>query len=74
VTSRNHTHAPKKRTGRIPCASEVIGVTFLTHAPVSKKVTPDPDPAPELIGNLYYDSCLLSESLKAESILPHEVK
>jgi len=52
--------------------SEVIGVTFLTPAPVPvpKKVTP----APELIGNLHSDSCLHSESLKAEPILPHEVK
>jgi len=51
---------------------EVIGVTFLTPALVPKKVTPAP--APELIGNLHSDSCLHSESLKAESILPHEVK
>ena len=50
--------------------TEVIGVTFLTPAP--KKVTPAP--APELIGSLHSDSCLHSESLKAESILPHEVK
>jgi len=52
--------------------SEVIGVTILTPAPVPKKVTPAP--APELIGNLYSDSCLPSEILKTESILPHEVK
>jgi len=38
----------------------------LTPAPVPKEVTPAP--APKLIGNLH------SESLKAESILPHEVK
>ena len=38
----------------------------LTPAPVPEKVTPAP--APELIGNLH------SESLKAESILPHEAK
>jgi len=47
---------------------------FLTSAPVPKKVTPAPAPAPELIGNLHSESCLHSESLKAESILPHEVK
>jgi len=46
----------------------VIGVTFLTPAPVPKKVTPAP--ALELIGNLYSDSSLHSDSLKAESILP----
>ena len=45
---------------------------FLTSAPVPKKVTPAP--ALVLIGNLHSDSCLHSESLKAESILPHEVK
>jgi len=45
---------------------------FLTPAPVPKKVTPAP--APEFIGNLHSDSCLHSESLKAESILQHEVK
>ena len=50
----------------------MIGVTFLTPAPVPKKVTPAP--APELIGNLHSDSCLHSESLKAEFILQHEVK
>jgi len=54
--------------------SEVIGVTFLTPAPVPKKVTLGPAPAPELIGNLHSDSCLHSESLKAESILRHEAK
>jgi len=52
----------------------VIGVTFLAPAPVPKKATPAPAPAPELIGILHSDSCLHSESLKAESILPHEVK
>jgi len=51
--------------------TEVIGVTFLTPAPVPKKVTPAP--APELIGSLHSDSSLHSKSLKAESILPHEV-
>jgi len=56
------------------CLSEVIGVTFLTPDPVLKKVTPAPAPVPELIGNLHSDSCLHCESLKAESILPHEVK
>ena len=50
----------------------MIGVNFFTPAPVPKKVTPAP--APELIGNLHSDSCLHSERLKAESILPHEVK
>jgi len=54
--------------------AEVIGVTFFIPAPVPKKVTPAPTPAPELIGNLHSDSCLNSESLKAESILPHGVK
>jgi len=37
----------------------------LTPAP--KKVTPATAPAPELFGNLHSDSCLHSESLKAES-------
>jgi len=55
-------------------AAEVIGVTFLTPAPVPKKVTPDPAPALQLIGNLHSQCCLHSESLKAESILPHEAK
>ena len=41
----------------VATAAEVIGVTFLTPAPVPKKVTPAPDPAPELIGNLHSDSC-----------------
>jgi len=50
----------------------VIGLTFFTPAPVFKDV--NPDPALELIGNLHSDSCLHSESLKTESILPHEVK
>ena len=50
--------------------SQVIGVTFFTPAPVPKKVTP----APELIRNLHSDSCLHSESLKAEFIFPHEAK
>jgi len=36
-------------------------------------MTPAPAAAPELIGNLHSDSYLHSESLKAESILPHEV-
>jgi len=52
--------------------AEVIGLTFFTPAPVFKDV--NPDPALELIGNLHSDSCLHSESLKTESILPHEVK
>jgi len=45
---------------------------FLTPAlaPVPKQVTPAPAPAPELIGNLHSDSCLHSESLKPESMLP----
>ena len=47
---------------------------FLTPAPVPKKVTPASAPAPELIGSLHSDSCLHTESLKADSILPHEVK
>jgi len=50
---------------------EVIGVTFLTPAPVPKNVTPAP--ALELIGNFHSDICLHSESLKADSILPNEV-
>jgi len=50
----------------------MIGATFLTPAPVLENVTPAP--APVLIGNLHSDSCFPSESLKAESILPHEVK
>jgi len=45
---------------------------FLTPAPVPKKVTPAP--ALELIRNLHFDSCLHSEIMKAECILPHEVK
>jgi len=54
--------------------AEVIGVTFLTPALVPKKVTPPPAAVPELIGNLHSDPCLHSESWKAESVLPHEVK
>jgi len=54
------------------CKSEGIGVTFLTPAPVPKNVTLAP--TPELIENLHSDSCLHFESLKAESILLHEVK
>jgi len=46
----------------------------LTPSLVPKKVTPAPVPATELIGNLHSDSCLHSESLIAESILPQEVK
>jgi len=41
-------------------SAEVIGVTFLTPAPVPKKVTPAP--APALIGSLHSDSCLHSET------------
>jgi len=50
--------------------TEVIGVIF--YSSCSKKVTLAP--APELFGNLHYDSCLHSENLKAMSILPHEAK
>ena len=39
--------------------------------PAPKNVTPTL--APKLIGNLHSDSCLHSESLKAESILPHQL-
>ena len=44
------------------------------YIPVPKKLTPAPALAPELIGNLYTNSCSHSESLKAESIFPHELK
>jgi len=50
----------------------VIGVTFLTPAPFPKKETPAP--ALELIGNLHCDYSLHSDILKAECVLPHEVK
>jgi len=62
-------HVTKRCTLRGPIQrwSESL---FLTPAP--KKVTPAP--APKLIGNLHSDSRLNSESLKTESILPHEVK
>jgi len=49
-------------------AADVIRVTFLTHAPAPVHEKANPAPALELIGNLH------SESLKAKSILPHEVK
>jgi len=54
------------------CWAEVIGLTFLTPAPVPIKMTPAP--APEFIGNFHYGSCLHSENFKAASILPHEAK
>jgi len=74
-------HLYTKHFEQIPFFSYLFGICiyqrwsksfFLTPAPVPKKVTPAP--ALELFGNLHSDSCLHSESLKVESILPHEVK
>jgi len=39
---------------------------FLTHALVTKKLTPAPPPGTEFIGNFHSDSCLHSEKLESK--------